>query len=252
MFRVHHGAKKPGVRVRHDLPARASSRSKRPTPALTGPVDVVAVIVTKRPWLADYVGRKLAWQTHRPAVVVVCTAVPDYDVAPIKRQLPGVAVHLVVDRDQRVLGDLRNFAMSSASKHASERAILCSVDDDDLYGRDYFEGIVDAWRRHPDASIVGRASWARIEVTAPPADTFSPQRGVRGGPIYGIAGATISIPAKVWRAGLRYHSHRIGEDIEIQRRITKQGRSIVSAYFGTFVAVRYRGDRHGHTSPGAK
>jgi len=210
---------------------------------------VVAVVVTKRPWLAEHVGLKLAWQTVKPIRVVVCSAVDDYYPDPIIAALPGIPVVIVPAPKHMVLGALRNLAMDHAAADSDDETICCTIDDDDLYGTRYFEGILDAWRKHSDALIVGVASWAVTTATVPPRDPPSYGAAAQGGVVAGVAGATISIPAAVWKQrALRYPDITIGEDVELQR-VAVRRKAIVSAYFGEFVAVRYDHPEHAHVSP---
>lgn len=242
---------RPQTATKISLTASSNSRRHpRPPPVrMAGDVHVIAVVVTKRPEFAAYVARKLSWQSHRPSSVVICTAVETYDVAPIVAALPGVEVRLVLDKEARILGALRNFAMESAMTAAPDTAILCTIDDDDMYGPDYLAGIVDAWRRHPDAILIGRSSWAWLAVTEPPKYPTPNNAWARGGLTQGVAGATISVPAKAWRSRptLRYPEIAIGEDVGFQAIASAQCPT-VSAYFGSFTALRY-GDAHCHTSP---
>lgn len=208
------------------------------------------MVVTKRPWLAEYVGRKLAWQSHRPSLVVVCTAVENYDVAPIRKHLPESKVELIVALPSHVLGMLRNEAMQAASERADVNAIMCTIDDDDLYGTTYLEGIVDAWSRHPEALVVGRASFESKLVTTTPSQPPPVRAGLPSGRVAGVAGATISIPVQVWRnrPELRYPPITIGEDIALLGIAFREG-GIIGASFGDFMALRYSDEKHGHVSP---
>lgn len=219
------------------------------SPPSSRPLRAIAVVVTKRPWLADYIGRKLAWQTCRPSHVVVCTAVADYDLSPIAAQLAGVEVDLVVVPKEHVLGQLRNAAMQAAAVRSDEHGILCTIDDDDLYGSNYLEGILDAWVRHPRALVIGRASYTVRIVTEPPREPHV-QASARVGRVISVAGSTICIPASAWyeRPDFRYREIPIGEDIELLERARTQG-EIISAYFGDYVILRFTDERHAHTSP---
>jgi len=211
--------------------------------------DAIAVVVTKRPWLAAHVGRMLAWQTLRPSHVVVCSACGDYDTAPIKDALPDVPVVFVHARAEMPLGELRNIAMEAASA-LSNTAIMCTIDDDDCYGTHYLAGIVDAWQRHPIAVVVGLGSFETRTVDAPPLEPLTQKYRSRTGLRAAIGGATISIPTKVWRerTDLRYpEMGGSGEDIEFLATAQRENR-VAAAYFGDFVALRYTDPAHGHTS----
>jgi len=220
------------------------------TPVDTSHVKIVAVVVTKRPWLADHVGRMLAWQTLRPIRIVVCTAVPSYDDEPIRRHNPGTKIEVVTAGKDLVLGQLRNVAMDAAAHGSPDEALLCTLDDDDCYGTRYFEGIGDAWCRHPFALVIGLGSWDTQTVDRPPHTPLHQSGRPRGGPLSGVAGATLSIPAKIWRerTDLRYPAVAVGEDIELLTIARRENR-VVGAYFGDFVALRYSDPRHDHSSP---
>lgn len=212
--------------------------------------EVVAVVVTKRPWLAEHVGRMLAWQSLRPVAVVVCSAHPDYDPSPIRVELPDVPVTFVPAYAMASIGTLRNLAMEAANSLAPN-AIMCTVDDDDCYGIHYFAGIVDAWQRHPIALVVGLGSFETVTVQSPPRVPLKQDHRFRAGLRAPIGGATISIPAKVWRErpDLRYPTNvGCGEDMELLKIAHAENR-VAAAYFGDFVALRYADPAHGHTSP---
>ncbi len=209
--------------------------------------DVIAVVVTKRPWLAPYVGRMLAWQSLRPKHVVVCSAL-EYDIAPIEATLASVPVLRLSARADASLGEMRNMAMDVAST-LSDTAILCTIDDDDSYGVDYLAGIVHAWQTHPIALCVGLGSFETQTVAEAP---FAPARQTqrqRAGLRAPISGATISVPSRVWRerTDLRYPTVGSGEDIAFLKRVQRENR-VAAAYFGDFVALRYTDPAHGHTS----
>ncbi len=210
--------------------------------------DAIAVVVTKRPWLAGYVGRMLAWQSLCPSQIVICSAGHDYDTSPIKNALPDVPVVFVRGGQAASLGELRNTAMEAASS-LSSTAILCTIDDDDCYGVHYLAGIVDAWQRHPIALVVGLGSFETRAVDAPPSEALIQRYRARAGLRASVGGATISIPSKVWREreDLRYPAVACGEDIELLK-IAQQENRVVGAYFGDFVALRYSDPAHAHTS----
>ena len=230
-------------------PSPADPPAEAQTPATAGPTSIVAVVVTKRPWLVEHIAMKLAWQTLRPSAVVVCSALRSYDVGPIAAALPGAHVELV-DGGSRILGDLRNLAMQTAAERGGEHALLCTIDDDDLYGPNYLAGIADARARHPEAMIVGRATFRWQTTSELPIEPPSTDPDARTGIVTGVSGATISIPASTWirRPDFRYPGVHIGEDVALQARAFVH-RAIVGAYFGDFMAIRYADPAHGHTSP---
>jgi hypothetical protein len=246
-------AARPAIRIREHAvavqPGPDASLADGVAPAPAGPTSIVAVVVTKRPWLAEHIAMKLAWQNLRPSAVIVCSALRSYDVGPIATALPGVHVELI-DGGSRILGDLRNLAMQTAADRGGAHSLLCTVDDDDLYGPNYMAGMADAWMRHPEAMIVGRATFRWHTTTELPTEPPSADPDARTGIVTGVSGATISIPASTWirRPDFRYPGVHIGEDVALQARAFVH-RAIVGAYFGDFMAIRYADPAHGHTSP---
>lgn len=237
-----------GVRVTAQR-CRAARHEAASRPIFAGgDVKIVLLVVTKRPQLAEHVVRNIGWQTVKPGRVVVCTARADYDPTPFERT--GVPFELVHDREGRILGSLRNLGVDAACHGADASTLVCSFDDDDLYGPSYLEGIADAWRKHPGAMIIGRSSWRWQTVHELPTVPPDPDPTVAGGMVAGVAGATISIPVAVWRAlpYFRYPAIHIGEDIALQK-IAARHKAIVSAYLGDFVALRHAVADHEHTSP---
>jgi hypothetical protein len=210
--------------------------------------EAIAVVVSKRPGMAAYVGRMLAWQSLRPTHVVVCSSVRDYDTKPIEEALPGIPVVFVRADGAASLGELRNSAMQVASS-LSDKAIMCTIDDDDCYGVHYLAGIMHAWHRHPIALVVGLGSFETRSVDGPPAGPLTQRYRVRSGLRAPISGATISIPVRVWkeRHDLRYAAIGCGEDIEFLKRVQAENR-VAAAAFGDFVALRYTDPAHAHTS----
>jgi hypothetical protein len=231
-----------------------STRAAAPTPiASSAPpcnLQAAAIVVTKRPWLASFVAQNLGWQSKKPAFVLVASSAADYDIAPIKAALPDATVDFVPVSADLNLGELRNLAMSIAAEQVDDDFLLCTIDDDDGYGQDYLEGLLDAFQRHPAALIIGRASFQGIEVAEAPTIPPPPNPRVRKGLVPGVAGSTISVPAKLWRdrGEFRYPPIAIGEDVALQA-IARRERGIVSANFGDYAPLRWRNAEHGHTSP---
>jgi hypothetical protein len=238
--------------------ALASRRATKTTRSVVGSswpplraeaLPVVVVVVTKRPWLAEQVAHLLRWQEQRPTRVVICTVVAEYDISPIRDAI--AEVDLVIAQSGTTLRGLRNLGAQRAVDAAGADAIVATMDDDDLYGPDYLRGIVDAWRRHPEAIIVGRACYGVLHVSEPPKHVPGGLDSTcMSGPCPGVAGSTISFRASTWRsrAAFRYPSEGgIGEDIQLLEIARRMG-LIVSAYFGTYRIVRYSNPDHGHIS----
>lgn len=209
-----------------------------------------AVVVTKRPWLSSFVAQNLGWQTTKPEFVLVATACADYDISPIKAALPDATIDLVPVSSDLSLGELRNLAMSLAAEQVDDDFLLCTFDDDDLYGPDYIAGLLDAFGRHPSALIIGRASFQGIDVAEAPRSPPTPNPRVRKGFVPGVAGSTISVPARTWRTRdeFRYPPVAVGEDVALQA-IARRERGIISANFGDFSPLRWQSAEHEHTSP---
>ncbi len=235
------------------LRSRPSATPPTASPLVTAhatQLKAAAVIVTKRPWLAPFIAQQLAWQQSKPTFVLVASADIDYDITPIKEALPDAEVDLVPVNADLNLGELRNLAMSLAAEQVDDDTLLCTIDDDDAYGPDYLAGLLDAFGRHPQALIIGRASFQGIEVREPPTEPPPSNPRVRRGIVPGVAGSTISIPARAWRdkPEFRYPPVACGEDVALQA-IARQARGIVSANFGDYAPLRWLSAEHQHTSP---
>lgn len=222
---------------------------------------VAIVLVSRRPWMWEYVAANIIRQFHRPEIVSVYQhniSSPN-ELDRLAERLKSVGIRTVVVN--QVWGTTYGNAMASAVERTiceMDDGIICKMDDDDWYGPKYISDVNKCYCQNPDAMLIGKHGFWTMFMDCDRRSIYWEHESEYLPKTSYVAGPTICTPIVRYKEhkGLRYPTEaEFAIDDEYLRRAMEIWRNnhgaeqlppIYSTGTEEFILCRYVNNSHGH------
>lgn len=225
-------------------------------------MDIVPVIVSRRPSMWQNVVDNILRQRVRPSFAVLVT----HGMLPV----PEVFVDAMEDNKIEFIADVRsadvslgavyNYAISRAVSDLCKEALISIWGDDDYYGADFTEAMQRAFEIHPDAWLLGKSAFATRYVGGRKDGRVVLYEGRikrADGHCGSFSGATLVFRSSLWEQypTFRYPDSGVAQDDVFIQRVAltyfnSTGIESLPPFYhvenGEFYAQRYADPAHGH------